>query len=160
MHTKKFLFIAFALFVAEISMATEIPGVYSVPVPTHLKAFSMFPVNYRITGVAGSRMIQYQLPEELVAGKVVQIQLEEEPVHKDGSNFHHPGVALGKCRFDKVIQCNVGYRSFGVTHSEIESFITQKYQGLPIHTQGFIDVALMFSGEPAGIVEFDAPVED
>ena len=147
----------FASFSETDGKVSRIQGAYSVPTPVHLKPYAFFPVEYQLSEQDGKKTIQYDLPEDLLGGRKVTIRLTEDGLDKDGRvhfGGHHSGAM---CSMETVMHCDVGYRNFGISQDEITDYITQKYESFPSLAAGILNVALMFSGEPAGVIELELP---
>jgi hypothetical protein len=138
--------------------ATPLQGSYSVPVPTELAPYATFAVEGKMVDAREkSRVFSYDLPEELVGKKKLEILLKETGADK-GLALFEGNIANAACingKANDLLMCFVHYHSLTFSVSDTEQLLSGKYsaaEGLG----GRIQVVRSFNETPGGVIRFPA----
>ncbi len=152
-------FFALALFGwAAASSAAPLRGSYSVPVAPDLAPYATFDVvGKMVNSRPTARVFSYNLPEDLVGGKPVEILLRETGSDK-GLALFEGKIANAACidgndGNDKLLMCFAMYHSLGVDPAITTQFLQNKYTGAE-GVNARINVAVGFIETPGGVIRF------
>ncbi len=150
---KKLVIILTVFFSSTLVFAQpQLQGTYEVPVTNpELKPFSIYTVKSNQDAYeTGDTHFEFSLPLELV-GKSMNIKMDK--VTGETNTWRGPNVE-GQCTdANLTFNCSLRFRNLEINDSEVKKVVQSTFED-PAEAEGRLAVALAFSSEPIGILQY------